>query len=146
MPPLAEYSHYSPTTLKAVITDYNRTNSYVVMKMYGYQPKDVPVDYKFYLPNNSLGTTEAPMSSLRRLKIFMNAEQQQQQRQQQFASEHFAKMKNPNEFGQQQEQQQPAGDDVTLSTDNSSANIVPHGLLAIYNLIFLVIAATVISI
>ncbi|XP_064553015.1 uncharacterized protein LOC135438584 [Drosophila montana] len=40
--PVAEYSHYSPTTLKATITDFNISSLFVQMFVYGYRGVDAP--------------------------------------------------------------------------------------------------------
>ncbi|TMW54307.1 hypothetical protein DOY81_000580 [Sarcophaga bullata] len=112
VPPVVEYGHISPTTLKAVVTDHHTTSLFVKMQMYGYHPTQLPVDYKPFLSNGQTmlaaaavaaaasastfdSATTRPISSLRQLKILMNAQQstntQQQQQQQQ----------GPNELGQQ---------------------------------------------
>ena len=101
MPPVVEYGHISPTTLKAVVTDHHTTSLFVKMQMYGYHPTQLPVDYKPFLSNGQTmltataataastfeSATTRPISSLRQLKILMNAQQstnnQQQQQQQQ---------------------------------------------------------------
>ena len=106
MPPVVEYGHISPTTLKAVVTDHRTTSLFVKMQMYGYHPTQLPVDYKPFLSNGQTKLTAAttasasastfesattrPISSLRQLKMLMNAQQGQQERQEQ-----------PNELGQQ---------------------------------------------
>lgn len=102
---MVEYSHLSPTTLKAIITDRQTTSLFVQMLLYGYRPKDLPVDYVTFLPNaeklkiynsNNIGddgddergiATEGPMSSMKRLKMFMNAQNERQQQQQQHEQE-----------------------------------------------------------
>ncbi|KAM8703392.1 hypothetical protein ACLKA7_008072 [Drosophila subpalustris] len=49
--PIAEYSHYSPGTLKATITDFNITSMFAQMFVYGYRGRDsAPPDYKPFLP------------------------------------------------------------------------------------------------
>ncbi|XP_034486923.1 uncharacterized protein LOC117791319 [Drosophila innubila] len=49
--PVAEYSHYSPGSLKATITDFNITSMFAQMFIYGYRGRDsVPPDYKPFLP------------------------------------------------------------------------------------------------
>ncbi|XP_017478426.1 PREDICTED: uncharacterized protein LOC108368151 [Rhagoletis zephyria] len=72
-PPVAEYSHFSPNSLKAVIKDDYTTNLFVQMLIYGYQPDDVPADYAPYLTIRYNTETEAPSSALQRLKALMNA-------------------------------------------------------------------------
>ncbi|XP_065367693.1 uncharacterized protein LOC135960348 [Calliphora vicina] len=83
---VVEYGHISPTTLKAVVTDHRTTSLFVQMQMYGFHPTALPVDYKPFLSNSQTATTNRPISSLRQLKILMNAQQstnaQQQQHQQ----------------------------------------------------------------
>ncbi|XP_016950218.1 uncharacterized protein LOC108024663 [Drosophila biarmipes] len=49
-PPVAEYSHYSRGTLKAVITDFNSKNLFVQMYVYGYRGREAPASYVPFLP------------------------------------------------------------------------------------------------
>ncbi|XP_011181001.2 uncharacterized protein LOC105211334 [Zeugodacus cucurbitae] len=69
-PPVATYTHFSPSSLKAIITDDNTTNLFVQMFIYGYQLDDLPVDYKPFLTSMLDATTESP---LERLKMLLNA-------------------------------------------------------------------------
>lgn len=48
---MAEYSHYSPGTLKATITDFDTTSMFVQMFVYGYRGRNsAPPNYKPFLP------------------------------------------------------------------------------------------------
>lgn len=50
MPPVAEYSHYSASTIKATITDFNVSSLFVQMFVYGYRGVDSPpAKYKPFL-------------------------------------------------------------------------------------------------
>ncbi|XP_014098103.3 uncharacterized protein [Bactrocera oleae] len=69
-PPIAVYTHFSPNSLKATITDVNTTNLFVQMLIFGYQPDDLPVGYKPFLTSVLDFTTESP---LERLKMLLNA-------------------------------------------------------------------------
>lgn len=114
---VVEYAHISPTTLKAIVTDLGTESLYVQMEMYGFHPNALPVDYKPFLSNGQTSAlptvTSRPttISSVRQLKILMNAQQssdtqQQQQHQQQ-----------PTELGQQ-----------ISSQDNSNINCMQQVL------------------
>jgi len=49
--PVAEYSHYSPGTLKATVTDFNITSMFAQMFVYGYRGRvTAPPHYKPFLP------------------------------------------------------------------------------------------------
>lgn len=108
-----EYGHISPTTLKAVVTDHHTKNLFVQMQMYGYHPNELPVDFKPFLSN---GQT-APISSLSKLKLLMNAQPHQPSQQHQTNSNGGIIQQTPtNELGQQQQQQ------ISPSKDNSNVN------------------------
>ncbi|KAM7361505.1 uncharacterized protein ACRADG_012363 isoform 2-T2 [Cochliomyia hominivorax] len=83
---VVEYAQISPNTLKAVVTDHRTTSLFVQMQMYGFHPNELPVDYKPFLSNSqtssvvaslaaAAATTTRPISSVRQLKILMNAQQ-----------------------------------------------------------------------
>ncbi|CAD6993927.1 unnamed protein product [Ceratitis capitata] len=69
-PPEVEYTHFSPNSLKATITDANTTNLFVQMLMYGYTKEDLPFDYEPFLTSRLNIPTESP---LERLKALMNS-------------------------------------------------------------------------
>ncbi|EDV53397.1 uncharacterized protein LOC6554513 [Drosophila erecta] len=48
--PVAEYSHYTSGTLKAVITDYDSKSLFVQMYVYGYRGRSAPASYEPFLP------------------------------------------------------------------------------------------------
>lgn len=73
-PPVAVYTHFSPNSLKATITDDNTTNLFVQMLVYGYQPDDLPVGYRPFLTSVLDVTTESP---LERLKMLLNSKLKQ---------------------------------------------------------------------
>ncbi|XP_053946471.1 uncharacterized protein LOC128855527 isoform X3 [Anastrepha ludens] len=75
-PPVAEYSHFSPNSLKAVITDSNTTNLFVQMLIYGYRPDDLPDDYTPFLTSSYNTEMTASSSALERLKMLMIAKSQ----------------------------------------------------------------------
>ncbi|EDW80870.1 uncharacterized protein Dwil_GK11327 [Drosophila willistoni] len=50
MAPVAEYSHYSNNTLKAIVSDFKTTSLFVQMFVYGYRPNEVPPSYEPFLP------------------------------------------------------------------------------------------------
>ncbi|XP_054726476.1 uncharacterized protein LOC129236241 [Anastrepha obliqua] len=75
-PPVAEYSHFSPNSLKAVITDSNTTNLFVQMLIYGYRPDDLPDDYTPFLISSYNTEMTASSSALERLKMLMIAKTQ----------------------------------------------------------------------
>ncbi|XP_017092072.2 uncharacterized protein [Drosophila bipectinata] len=50
LPPVIEFTHLSPGTLKAIITDFNSLSLYVVMFIYGYPASQVPETFVPFLP------------------------------------------------------------------------------------------------
>ncbi|XP_060648706.1 uncharacterized protein LOC132786241 [Drosophila nasuta] len=64
--PVVEYSHYTPTTMKATITDYNVKSLFAQMFMYGYRgPGKAPQHYKPYLEETMMQLrSPSPDSSL----------------------------------------------------------------------------------
>ncbi|XP_017009400.2 uncharacterized protein [Drosophila takahashii] len=48
--PVAEYSHYSTGTLKAVVTNFETKTLYVQMYIYGYRGREAPASYVPFLP------------------------------------------------------------------------------------------------
>ncbi|XP_017035128.1 uncharacterized protein [Drosophila kikkawai] len=48
--PVAEYSHFSRNTLKAVITDFDTETLFVQMFIYGYRANEAPATYVPFLP------------------------------------------------------------------------------------------------
>ncbi|EDV94523.1 uncharacterized protein LOC6567647 [Drosophila grimshawi] len=74
MAPVAEYSHYSPSTLKATITDFNTSSLFVQMFVYGYRGLDVPPpDYRPFLePGSSSGVPRtAHLTPLQRMQLLL---------------------------------------------------------------------------
>ncbi|XP_017082875.2 uncharacterized protein LOC108115799 [Drosophila eugracilis] len=50
LPPVADYSHYTSGTLKAVITDFNSKSLSVQMYVFGYKGRQAPASYVPFLP------------------------------------------------------------------------------------------------
>ncbi|EDW59106.1 uncharacterized protein [Drosophila virilis] len=71
--PVAEYSHYSPTTLKATITDFNISSLFVQMFVYGYRGVDAPPpSYKPFLKGKSQIIDEKPsLTPLQRIQLLL---------------------------------------------------------------------------
>ncbi|XP_030371460.1 uncharacterized protein LOC115621814 [Scaptodrosophila lebanonensis] len=73
-PPLAEYTHFSPNTLKAVITD--SSSVFAKMYVYGYPAKEVPKSYQAFLPpphwQRALTPGEQPpLTPLQRIQLLL---------------------------------------------------------------------------
>lgn len=142
VPPLVEFGHISPTTFKAVITDHNTKSLFAQIKVYGYHPTAVPVDYEPFLSN---GQT-APMSAVKQLKILMNAQQKRLSSQKQETITIGGPQTKPNELGQQTES--PNGNSAVNcwqqvmpanNNNNNNASRATYGDVAILNLILLIV-------
>uniref|UniRef100_A0A1A9V4Q6 Uncharacterized protein n=1 Tax=Glossina austeni TaxID=7395 RepID=A0A1A9V4Q6_GLOAU len=161
-PPIVEYSHLSPTTLKAIITDRQTTSLFVQMLLYGYRPKDLPVDYVTFLPNaeklkiynsNNIDgddergiATEGPMSSMKRLKMFMNAQNERQQQQQQHEQEQeqqYGVRQTSNGFNPTNDSPAEANTKVLCwkPVEDKATTTVSNSLL-VFNLIVIAITGT----
>ncbi|KAI9579167.1 hypothetical protein GQX74_014784 [Glossina fuscipes] len=158
-PPIVEYSHLSPTTLKAIITDRQTTSLFVQMLLYGYRPKDLPVDYVTFLPNaeklkiynsNNIDgddergiATEGPMSSMKRLKLFMNAENERQQQEQREQEQQYGLRQTSN--GLVPTNDSPAEGNMKVlcwkPAEDKAATTTSHSLLVL-NLIVIAITGT----
>ncbi|XP_034660168.1 uncharacterized protein LOC117896189 [Drosophila subobscura] len=73
LPPVAEYSHYSSCTLKAVITDFSTVSLFVQMFVYGYRAHEAPETYEPFLPppHWQRPTDEPPLTPLQRMQLLM---------------------------------------------------------------------------
>ncbi|XP_022216446.1 uncharacterized protein LOC111070317 [Drosophila obscura] len=71
--PVAEYSHYSSGTLKAVITDFSTVSLFVQMFVYGYRAQEAPQTYEPFLPppHWQRPTDEPPLTPMQRMQLLM---------------------------------------------------------------------------
>lgn len=142
VPPLVEFGHISPTTFKAVITDYNTKALFAQIKVYGYHPTAVPVAYEPFLSN---GQT-APMSSLKQLKLLMNAQQRQASPKQETITNNGGPQTQPNELGQQTESPPNSNGNTAVNcwqqVQPAHKNAAAHrygGDVAIFNVILTIV-------
>lgn len=79
---MAEYSHYSNSTLKAVITEFDSTNLFVQMFIYGYPANEVPASYVPFLPprqnqrggaslNNRTPPQQPPLTPMQTMQLLL---------------------------------------------------------------------------
>ncbi|XP_026850751.1 uncharacterized protein LOC6595123 [Drosophila persimilis] len=73
VPPVAEYSHYSSCTLKAVITDFSTVSLFVQMFVYGYRAREAPATYEPFLPppHWQRPTDDPPLTPLQRMQLLL---------------------------------------------------------------------------
>ncbi|XP_017863386.1 PREDICTED: uncharacterized protein LOC108614021 [Drosophila arizonae] len=73
MPPVAEYSHYSASSIKATITDFNVSSLFVQMFVYGYRGVDSPpAKYKPFLePQKQQIDRTVHLTPLQRMQLLL---------------------------------------------------------------------------